>query len=110
MKLVFYTGCFIVAFVTLAAQATNDVERTSILIYDKLGMNRGAYPGGIDGLQNRVLETCQCQVQNLAGIGGFILRYQSANHIPADTFTTKDWQEAGIKSASEDAGGFTIFG
>ena len=57
-----------------------DAAKNSILLYDKDEVSN------VTGLQDQVEALCQCQVDHLKAIHGFILHYENMTHIPAEQF------------------------
>ena len=57
-----------------------DAAKNSILLYDKDEVSN------VTSLQDQVEALCQCQVDHLQAIQGFILHYENRTHIPAEQF------------------------
>ena len=70
----------------------DEVAKNSILLYDKDEVQN------VTSLEEEVRQMCQCQVDHLPSIEGFILHYPDGNHLPA----TKFLSIKGIVLADED--------
>ena len=73
-------------------EVEEEVAKNSILLYDKDEVQN------ITSLEQEVKEMCQCKVDHLPAIEGFILHYPDGNHLPA----TKFLSIKGIVLADED--------
>ena len=66
--------------------------KTSILAYDKDVVKNTT------DLAAQITAKCECEIQHLPAIQGFILHYQDGNHLPATEFLSIE----GIVVAEED--------
>ena len=72
-----------------------DAAKNSVLTYDRAMVEAA---GGLAALEQKIKDTCQCNVEHLASAGAFILHYPSSDHPAAESLMNIE----GINGAADD--------